>query len=280
MNRFRSTPLTASLVVFGLYLAWFLVPVLFVDLDPNRHGLSGVVGAIGQWKNQILLTIILTAVVSMLGWWGKIGFSTLNRGGLKFLILPVAYILLLLGSVIITNHNASWLLAASNPQQLLALVLVMLGIGFTEETMFRGILFYGFSTRFSMLAAVIFSSLLFGTLHYINMLQGAALTDTTNQVLHAAAAGFMYIALRLRIGAIWPVMLFHSLWDFCLFNIDSLNTAAGPTYNLSPLATAAMEILPATLYGAFVYWRWTVHRKKTEAPLAERKASESPAGAG
>jgi membrane protease YdiL (CAAX protease family) len=263
LNRIRSTPLTASLVILGLYVAWFFVPVFFVDLDPNRHGLSGVVEAIGQWKNQILLTIILATVVSLLGWWKNIGFTALNRGGLKFLIVPVAYILLLLGSVMISNHNASWLLAAGSPQQLLALVLVMLGIGFTEETMFRGILFYGLSTRFSMLVAVILSALLFGIFHYENMLLGASLPDTTYQVMHAAAAGFMYVALRLRIGAIWPVMLFHGLWDFCLFNIDSLNTTAASASSLSQLNTVALELLPATLYGAFVYWRWTVYRKKT-----------------
>jgi membrane protease YdiL (CAAX protease family) len=264
IEKIRSNPFGGSLIIFTLYIAWFFIPVLFVGLDPNRHGLSGVVEAIGQWKNQLLLTIILTAVVSILGWWKKIGFTALNRGGLKFLVVPVAYILLLLASVMVSNHNASWLLAAGSPQQLLALILVMLGIGFTEETMFRGILFYGFSTRFSILAAAVFSAALFAVLHYVNMLQGASLTDTTYQVLHAAAAGFMYIALRLRIGAIWPVMFFHGLWDFCLFNIQNLNAVTMPATATSPVIITAIEILPATLYGAFVYWRWTVYRHKTE----------------
>ncbi len=263
-NRIRRTPLTAALVVFVLYIAWFLVPFFFVEPDPSRHGLSGVADAVGQWKNQILLTILLTTVVSLLGWWKKIGFTPLHQGGLKYLIVPVAYILLLLSVVLVSNENSSWLLGADSLPQLLALILVMLGIGFTEETMFRGILFYGFSTRFSISAAAVVSSLIFGALHYVNLLQGAAPGETTYQVLHAAAAGFMYIALRLRIGAIWPVMLFHGLWDFCLFNIDSLNTVAASDGSLSPLATTALEILPATLYGAFVYWRWLKYRSKIE----------------
>lgn len=265
LKKIRSNPFAASLVVFGLYVAWFLAPILFVHPDPGQHGVTGVDGAIGQWKNQVILVAALTIIVSLLGWWKKIGFTPLNRGGLKFLILPVTYILAMLAAVMISTHNTSWLLAATSPLQLAILILVMLGIGFNEETMFRGILFYGFSTRFSILAAAIFSAFLFGVLHYVNMILGASLIKTDYQVLHAAAAGFMYIALRLRIGAIWPVMLFHTFWDFCLFNIDTLNkgleSAAAPA-TLPPLVNTAIVVLPAAIYGAFVYWRWTVYRIK------------------
>lgn len=265
LKKLRSAPLAASLIVFFLYVAWFLGQLLFVHPDPSRHGITGVEEAIGEWKNQIVLVVSLTVIVSLLGWWKKIGFTTpLNRGGLKYLVLPVAYVLLMLGTVMISTHNSSWLLAAVSPQQMIFLILVMLGVGFNEETMFRGILYYGFSTRFSILAAAVFSALLFGVLHYVNLIQGAPLIKTDYQVLHAAAAGFMYIALRLRIGAIWPVMLFHALWDFCLFNIDSLKTAADSASEPSPLVTIALQILPAALYGSFVFWRWSVYRRKSD----------------
>ncbi len=63
---------------------------------------------------------------------------------------------------------------------------------------------------------------------------GASLHDTTFQVIHATAAGFMYAALRLRIGAIWSVMLFNALWDFCLFDIDTLTKSITATSFPSP----------------------------------------------
>ena len=276
LKKLRSNPYAASLVVFFLYAAWFLGQILYIHPDADQHGITGVDGAIGQWKNQVILVVSLTVIVSLLGWWKKIGFTTpLNRGGLKYLILPVGYILLMLSAVMFTSHNSSWLLAAVSPQQMIFLILVMLGIGFNEETMFRGILYYGFSSRFSILAAAVFSALIFGLLHYVNLILGAPLVKTDYQVLHAAAAGFMYIALRLRIGAIWPVMLFHALWDFCLFNMDTLKTAADSASTPSPLITIAIEILPATLYGSFVFWRWSVYQKKSNQDRQLRTAPET-----
>jgi membrane protease YdiL (CAAX protease family) len=264
LNKLRRNPLAAALLIFIIYAGFFFLPLLFGGPDPDKHGIVGVEGAIDQWKKQVFLVSFLTVAVGMLGWWKKIGFTPLNRGGLKFLLPPILYIGLMLAVTMDISHHTTWLLGAADPLQMAILVLVVLGIGYNEETMFRGILFYGFSSRFSILAAVILSSLVFGVLHYVNLIEGATFEKTTYQVLHAAAAGFMYIALRLRIGAIWPVMLFHALWDFCVFNIDAMRTGMEAGSSISPAATTAIEILPATLYGAFVYWRWVAYRNKNE----------------
>lgn len=132
------------------------------------------------------------------------------------------------------------------------------------ESNFYCPLFHGLETRFTLFVTVLATAIIFGMFHYVNMFTGASLYDTTFEVLHAMAAGFMYAALRLRIGAIWPVMLFHALWDFCLFDIDMLTSfitgaASAPS---SPWVSAIVSIMPATIYGAFVYWRWFVQRDR------------------
>ncbi len=265
LNRLRQNPLATALIVFTLYSISFFAPLLFTTPDPNQHGIVGIAGAIGQWKQQVFLVSFMIIVVSLLGWWKKIGFTPLNRGGLKYLLPPMAYASFLLFAAMYSTHHTSWLLGATDPVQMLLFILVVLAVGFNEETMFRGILFHGFSTRFSIFAAVILSSLVFGVLHYLNLIEGAPLGRTTHQVLHAAAAGFLYIALRLRVGSIWPVMLFHAFWDFTSFNMDSMRAGTETTtVAISPMVGLAFELLPATLYGAFVYWRWSVYRKKSE----------------
>jgi membrane protease YdiL (CAAX protease family) len=95
----------------------------------------------------------------------------------------------------------------------------------------------------------------FGLFHFVNLFTGAPLEQTMFQVMHAGAMGFLYAALRLRLGAVWPLMLIHGFWDFSLFVLQSAQTEE---------KTGAMSLtmglgiaVPALLYGIFVYWRWS-----------------------
>ena len=263
LKKLRENPSLSSLLVLSLYAGIFILPALFVQGGPEQHGISGVDGAISQWPVQLLFSVIFIIIVSLLGWWGKIGFRSINQGGLKFLLPPF---LLALSLLIFLNMNARsdyWFLGFDNMRQLISLILVMLALGFTEETMFRGILFHGLETRFTPLITVIGSAVIFGLFHFVNLLVGAGFYDTAYQVLHAAAAGFMYASLRLRLGAIWPVMLFHGFWDFSLFVSQTMSgTVTGDDATSSfSLLRALLIMLPAFTYGLYVYWRWSKWNK-------------------
>jgi len=82
------------------------------------------------------------------------------------------------------------------------------------------------------------------------------------------AAGFMYGALRLRIGAIWPVMLFHGFWDMSIFDIKTMSATLNSTTSTAPeefqILLALLIMLPALLYGTFVCWRWWLWNKQTK----------------
>ncbi len=128
--------------------------------------------------------------------------------------------------------------------------------------MYRGILFFGVNSKHSELVTVLVTSVVFGLFHYVNLFTGAGFEDTTYQVTHAFAAGFMYATLRLRIGSIWAVMFFHGLWDFVIFLTQSIGEQefVEPATNVDPV-TALIVMVPAMLYGIFVYWRWCVWNK-------------------
>ena len=266
LKKLRDNPLPASLVVLVLYAGWFILPAFIVKNDPEQHGISGIDGAISQWPNEAIIAISLIIIVTLLGWWQKIGFQRVHQGGIKYLLPPVLLALTVLVASDQVSYNTSWFLGFAGPAQLASMILVILGIGFTEETMFRGILFHGLETRFTPFITVLISAGIFGVFHYVNLFMGAPFYDTSYQVIHAAAAGFMYATLRLRIGAIWPVMLFHGLWDFCLFDIETLHHTTSDVAVTSSfsLLKAGLIIFPAVTYGAFVYWRWSVRRDSTE----------------
>jgi membrane protease YdiL (CAAX protease family) len=142
-------------------------------------------------------------------------------------------------------------------------------VGYTEETMFRGILFFGSTERFTLLWGAIISAIIFGLFHYLNMIGGQGFGITTSQVVHAFSVGFMYASLRLMTGSLWPVMLLHALWDFSILSMQSAMLTAGgevgaglASAQVGGVSISPIQVLPGLLYGAFVFWRWTVRSKK------------------
>ena len=276
LNKLREHPLMTALVILLLYSAIFVVPDLLITPDPSQQGLNSITDMIGLWPLELGLTIAFVLIVSLLGWWREVGFRGINPGSLKFLILPFLYGGMLLTSAVSVSDSQNWLLGFDTAAQILALTVVLLMLGFTEEMMFRGVLFHGLETRYSALLVVLISATLFGLFHFVNLFTGAGYYDTIYQVLHAIAAGFMYASLRLILGAIWPVMLFHAFWDFILTTISSMSThtdtAAATSFEP---AHALFTVAPATLYGLFVYWRWSV-RSKRQREESGAGSPESP----
>jgi len=260
LQKLRNNPLLSASLVVLIYALLFILPQFFITADPKQNGITGISQAIGLWKAELIVSILLIIIVSLLGWWKKIGFRSINPGGTKFLLAPLALILIIFGFAWTMNESANWYFGFESSTQLLTLFLVMLMVGFTEEGIFRGILFHGLESKFTPWMTLLLSAVLFGLFHYVNLLVGAKFYVTSYQVVHAGAMGFLYAALRLRIGAIWPLMILHGLWDaslFILHDVNMTNTTqkVEEATSFSPLL-AIILALPAATYGLFVYWRW------------------------
>lgn len=265
LKKLSSRPLLAALIVYAVYISIFIVPGLLSEPAVDDIGIVGIEGVLGQWSFQLFFALFFIIIITALGWWRKIGFVAPNPRGSKFIILPLLYVGLILFANWTTAVNpVEYFLEPGRLLQLLAFLIICLGVGFTEESMYRGILFFGLTSKYSTLIAVIVSSIIFGVFYYVNLFIGASLVDTNYQVLHAVAAGFMYAALRLRIGAIWVVMIFHALWDFMVFLGQSIGSHDTPEVAASVEPVQVMFMLaPPLLYGIFVYWRWKVWNETT-----------------
>jgi membrane protease YdiL (CAAX protease family) len=74
-----------------------------------------------------------------------------------------------------------------------------------EELMFRGYLLNVWMARIGMWRAIIFSTLLFGLLHWQN-------------TFFAIPLGFVFALVYLRYDSLWPGILLHALYNFLAFN--------------------------------------------------------------
>lgn len=126
--------------------------------------------------------------------------------------------------------------------------------------MFRGFVLYGALTQFRVWAAILFASIIFGSVHVLNGVTTGDFTGSTIQAIAAGISGFWFAAIRLRTKSIYPGMILHALWDCGLFLIlVAVAQAAQESSAARPHQTfGAMSVIRPILFELplFLYALW------------------------
>ncbi|MGT2930134.1 CPBP family intramembrane glutamic endopeptidase [Streptococcus dentasini] len=77
------------------------------------------------------------------------------------------------------------------------------------------------SQRLSIMAAVLLSSFIFGSLHFLNLTSGQDFANTLNQVIYATAIGVLFALIYLYTGKLSLLVGFHALVDIIYFSMTS-----------------------------------------------------------
>ena len=86
-------------------------------------------------------------------------------------------------------------------------------VGFSEEIAYRGLAVVGFRGGYGEVKVWLFSSILFGLLHGVNVILGQGAALTVRQVVFAFVIGSVLYAIRRISGTIIVPMVIHALWD-------------------------------------------------------------------
>ncbi len=103
--------------------------------------------------------------------------------------------------------------------------MVAVSAGLFEELLVRGLILSALmeafkNSRHRLLIAGSLSAVIFGILHYLNLLF-MPLSATNQQVFYATALGIVLAGLMLRYQRLWPLVLIHFGFDFQPFIIQS-----------------------------------------------------------
>lgn len=154
------------------------------------------------------------------GYWCKKRRSTISlkktsqlegARGIGFYLILLILILLSVWAAVDGLLSGRW-------YHLSILALDAILIGLAEEGMFRYYLIGQVQHHMTKPKAVLISSGLFAFLHVFNLLGNMTLDQVANQLVTTVIMGAFLAAAYLVIGRIWPVVLFHSLWDFLIFS--------------------------------------------------------------
>lgn len=91
------------------------------------------------------------------------------------------------------------------------IVILMIGVGFIEELLFRGFLYQGILKKGKLINAIIISGLTFGIGHIVNLMRGYSLVDQGLQIVIAIAIGITLALLVAVTESIIPGVVFHTL---------------------------------------------------------------------
>jgi len=131
-------------------------------------------------------------------------------------------------------------------------------VGFSEELMFRGVLLRGLGRGGGLFRAMALSAAGFSLLHAVNVLGGAPPAGVAVQLAVTFLVGLCWAPLAVRLGALWPLMVIHWLWDFTLVGLPVLAVAP-------PVAAALMT--PVALLSLPPLW-WSLRGERGAALAA------------
>ncbi len=145
-------------------------------------------------------------------------WDTFCAGG--YMVISQIMLLLLMAFVTSLNPETEW---TTLPGAMLGL-LSLFGIGFREESIFRGIVVNNIAKKYitdrkGIYITAIASGVMFGLIHMTNFFSGVDVFSASIQSLVAVGGGFYLAAVYLRGGSLWALIIMHTLTDAAsLFN--------------------------------------------------------------
>lgn len=212
MNLSNANLSTSMYVVMGFLL------LLLLPFDMAFEMFS-----LGEFKEHYLGDILKNMVIVLYGYLLIKRFGYLKVSGVRnirpqhplILIIPLYFVIIAILQYVLFDYDFS------NVKNMDVVILLgsMMTVGLSEEIIFRGFvlpnLIKGSSSDQPLIVPIVLSSLLFGLLHFLNLLKSDSYFPVVlSQVTYATMLGIAFSIALLRSGSLLPIALLHGLINF------------------------------------------------------------------
>lgn len=236
MSQFRR-----GLVAAAFYILCILAAtVYFFRLVDPPDDLAGTL--IRLLPLQVVLVLGCALFVRSNGGWRRFGFGKVDWRALIWLLPSFAVM-----AAMAVGLVPAWRAGAFDGLGLVTwglLVAVPLLIGFGEEVMFRGIVLRSALTALPVLSAMTLSALLFAVMHTPTGVIGQPASATLQNTAFALTVGLFLAPVALRLGNLWPLILWHAVWNMLIF----ASQIAGVQHNF--------VLIGVLIQAAIAAWLW------------------------
>ena len=195
-NKFKK-----EMIYFFVWMIIYFTLVILANILSNKilkvpNSINALVEII-----FVIIVILFLKKKKLLSYYGINSLKKLNYKNLLFLIpmIIISFINLSFG----IHINYSW-------QQILLISIAMLGVGFSEEILFRGFLMKAIMNKNPKMA-ILLPSIFFGVIHITNLFGGANIVMTVLQVIYATFFALMCSMFVYKTNNIIPCMICHSI---------------------------------------------------------------------
>jgi len=205
------------------------------------------------WPGLVVAAVLLVGLVFATGWVRQVGLMRPSVGWWKWYVLPVAWV----GGLAVVGRLSGWGEPEAFP--VVALMFVVILIGFNEELVFRGFLLHSFRSRMPLIGAIVATSVLFALMHTGTPGPDASALSIVVTIGSVFALAVLQAALYITGGSLIPVILFHAWWDLMIFSGGGIDLTSGS-------ATLGWTALIATIVMALGYSTYLLRRTRPQPP--------------
>ncbi|QEW02774.1 CPBP family intramembrane glutamic endopeptidase [Microbacterium lushaniae] len=199
MRKLQDTqPLWHALIWIGIYIA-------AVNVGDAVGGLLHFPGT----TSIVLLTLSVVLVV-YLRRTRRLAFYGVRR--VQPGTLPATAFFIPLFVTAFVSYGKGWAPGLDTETVVFAILLVA-GVGFVEELIFRGFLLRALRAEGRLTWAIVVSGVTFGVGHVVNLLRGYSLTEQLVQIVLAILVGIALAYGVVLTGSILPGAVFHALFN-------------------------------------------------------------------
>lgn len=145
--------------------------------------------------------------------------------------------------------------------------------GFFEETLFRGVVFPFLANKFEknkkgLLKTIVYSSLIFGCAHLLNIFSGANIGATLLQACYSTLTGALFAFILIKTKNVITCAVTHGLYNFCglLFSAEQ-GLGYGVVFDV---ATALTMLVVALIVFVFALCSFIKYNEEERVELYER----------
>lgn len=256
--RKRPTARTALLVFIG-YLAVIVAVNLITASD---FDFSDVAATADNTRDGVVLPVLaasiyLTAATTLLGWWRPALYESKRQRRVPtwMWVIPVLSLVPCIANIARSEHRGEF-----TSTHWMWIIIGFALVGYSEELMTRGLLVTGFRGGMRESRVMLYSSVLFGVMHGLNIVFGQAVGTSVAQMLGTIPMGILFYFLRRTTGSLFVPMFVHAIWDI------SVVTFGGTSMALNELDSDG--VAPSNLFGVIVLCgiAGIVHRKRLFRP--------------
>ncbi len=138
---------------------------------------------------------------------------------------------------------------------ILLYAILCLGVGFFEEMAFRGCVFPIIlqrrgNTWKDVFVSTVFSSLIFGVVHIVNLFVGADIVSVILQIGYSFLIGGMCSVILIKTHNIWYCVILHAVYNFCGGVVP--NCGGGTIWNAPEIALTAVVAVIVAIYVVYL----------------------------